>query len=209
MILTYEKGRGDKIHIRVDGEYKMTVDALFWYGLGIGNNSEISDEELAGLTHSVSARRAFNRAVDLISRREHSRREVVIKLNGKGFGSVSEETADLLVQKGYINDERFARMYADELRTRKLMGKKAIAAQLYIKGIDKDIISEVLEEIEEDPEDLIREIVDKKYARVLGDEKGYRRAINGLLRLGYRFDDIKRVLSEYRSYDENRGIPSE
>ena len=35
-------------------------------------------------------------------------------------------------------------------------------------------------------------------ARCLDDEKGLRRAVQGLQRLGYRYADIRRVLREYR-----------
>lgn len=196
MILIYEKGRGDKIHISVDGDYAFTVDSLFWYGLGIKNNSEIDDEKLAELKHSVSSRCAFNKAIDLLSRREHSRKEIVTKLDQRGFRDVSEETAELLVEKGYIDDERFAKMYASELKERKYMGKRRIAQELFLKGIDRDTVYGVLEAMPDSVDDEIRTVTERKYSRALGDEKGYRRAVNGLMRLGYSYDDIKRVLSE-------------
>ncbi len=56
-------------------------------------------------------------------------------------------------------------------------------------------------EEEDDPGERIRQIIMKKYLRGLGEEKGRRRAVNGLVRLGYRYEDIKReisaVLEEY------------
>ena len=48
---------------------------------------------------------------------------------------------------------------------------------------------------------MFLQIIMKKYLRGLGEEKGRRRAVNGLVRLGYRYEDIKReisaVLEEY------------
>ena len=67
MLLTYEKGRADKIHISIDGTYTMTVDATYWYGLGIKNKTEINEEELVQLKSRVNSRRAFNKAIEIIN----------------------------------------------------------------------------------------------------------------------------------------------
>ena len=63
------------------------------------------------------------------------------------------------------------------------------------KGIDKEIIAQVVEELEPNPVEKIKEIIEKKYLRCLQDENGYRRAVNGMQRLGYRSEDIKQALS--------------
>lgn len=197
MILTYDKGRKDKIHISVDGEYTMTVDAVFWYSLGIPNKSEIDEEELAELKRSVNSRRAYNKAIDLISRREHSRKELITKLSQKGYADVADETADKLEERGYLNDERFANMFADELKNRRGFGKRRISQELYMKGIDRDIIAEVLENLKEDPTEDIIGILARKYPRCLEDEKNTNRAFNGLVRLGYSGYDIRNAMREY------------
>lgn len=199
MILTYDKGRKDKIHISVDGEYVMTVDEMFWYSLGIPNKYEIDEEELAELKCSVNSRRAYNKAIDLISRREHSRKEIITKLSQRGYGDVADETADKLEERGYLDDERFAEMYAKELKLRRGFGKRRISQELYIKGIDRDIISEVLEGLEENPEEEILDIIERKYPRCLEDEKIKNRAFNALVRLGYNSYDIRCAM---RAYEE-------
>ncbi|MBQ6873670.1 MAG: regulatory protein RecX [Clostridia bacterium] len=195
MLLTYEKGRADKIHISIDGTYTMTVDATYWYGLGIKNKTEINEEELAQLKSRVNSRRAFNKAIELISRREHSRKEIVTKLTQRGFAEVAEDVADELERLDYLDDERFAGMYAKELKQRKSMGKRRIAQELYLKGISRDIIEIVTEEINESPVEEIIEIINRKYLRYLGDEKGRTRTVNALVRLGYGYSDIKNALN--------------
>ncbi|MGN0463269.1 MAG: regulatory protein RecX [Acutalibacteraceae bacterium] len=202
MLLTYEKGKKDKIHISVDGEYAMTVDCVFWYSLGIPNKSDINEEELAELKRSVNSRRAYNKAIELISWREHSRKELITKLKQRGYGDVAEETADKLEEKGYLNDERFANMLAEELKTVRSFGRKRIAQELYMKGVSRDIISQVLENTREDPENEIAQLIERKYARYMNDEKGRLRAFNGLIRLGYEAGDIKRAVREYDSRHE-------
>lgn len=202
MLLTYEKGRADKIHISVDGVYTMTVDATYWYGLGIKNKTEICEEELVQLKSRINSRCAFNKAIDLISRREHSRKELITKLKQRDYGDVAESVADELERLGYLNDERFARMYTNELKERKKYGKRRIVQELYMKGIDRDIIDAVTEETEEVPEVAIAELINKKYRNCLEDQKGRNRVINGLIRLGYNFSDIKKVISEIDNFND-------
>ena len=52
------------------------------------------------------------------------------------------------------------------------------------------------DELDIDVHEQIRAVIEKKY-RNLSDEKVTRRAVAALQRLGYRWDDIKSVLSEY------------
>lgn len=202
MLLTYEKGKKDKIHISIDGEYRLTVDAVFWYGLGIKNKSEIGEEEFEELAETIMSRRAFNKAIDLISRREHSRKELIEKLNQRGYQAVSDSVADKLQEKGYLNDERFAVMYAGELKNRKSMGKNRIKQELLRKGIERDIIENVIESIDENPIEEIIDILRRKYPKYNLDEKNKTRAINGLIRLGYSFSDIKKTLIEIDSEED-------
>ena len=102
-----EKGRLDKIHISIDGEYKMTVDEGYWRSLGIGDKAEIDSGTLESLSDMINRRRAFNKAVELISVREHSRKEIIEKLKQRGYEGVAEDTADSLEEK---EREEFSRL---------------------------------------------------------------------------------------------------
>lgn len=68
------------------------------------------------------------------------------------------------------------------------------------KGIDRELAEEIIEEIDFDPCDGIRAVIDRKYKNI-NDEKIRRRAVAALQRLGYGWDDIKTVLREYTEED--------
>ena len=93
MKITYKKGKGDKIHISVDGEYAFTVDEMYFYSLNIKENAEITAEELKEITIKAGERRAYNYAVSLLSRREHTVKEITEKLTRKGYGQFSENAS--------------------------------------------------------------------------------------------------------------------
>ena len=193
MKLTYKKGKQDKIHISVDGEYSFTVDEAYFLSMGIYNGKEVESDELEEIKQIVSVRRAYNYAVTLLSRRDHSERELMTKLSQKGYTDGAEEAIAKLRNGGYVSDERFARLYVRELQTLKKYGKKRIEQELYRKGIDRDIIREVLEETDFDENQLVS-LIERKYGRYLSDEKGVQKTINGLLRMGYSYGEIRDAL---------------
>lgn len=201
MKISYKQGRGNKIHIMIDGEYKMTVDSDFSLLASIHDGSEIGEEELAFFEEEVNVRRAFNKASELLSRRDHSEKELLTKLRQKGFGEGAQEAIEKLRDYGYVNDERFAVSYASELRRLKHFGKRRIEQELFKKGIDREIIFDVLESLEFDENELC-ELITKKYYRNLGTEKGVQKTINALVRAGYGYREIKDALSQIA---ENEG----
>ena len=195
MKLSYKKGKQDKIHISVDGEYSFTVDETYFLSMGIWNGKEVDEDELEEIKQTVSVRRAYNYAVNLLSRRDHSERELMTKLSQKGYSDGAEEAIRKLRDSGYVSDERFARLYVRELQTFKKYGKRRIEQELYRKGVDREIISQVIEETNFDESELVS-LIQRKYSRYLSDEKGVAKTINGLLRMGYSYGEIRSALKE-------------
>lgn len=193
MKINFKPGKGNKIHIYIDGEYRMTADCDFVFTCGFQDNSEITDEELADLSDAVSFRRAFLKACDLLSYRDHSSRELIVKLRQKGYADGAEQAVERLCEEGYVDDERFARSYAAELVRVKHFGKRRIVTELMKKGIDPALAREVADETESG-EDEILIALRRKYGRCLDTEKGVRRAINGLAAMGYGYTEIKQAL---------------
>ncbi len=197
MKITFKKGKQDKIHISVDGEYMLTVDEAYFASLGLWQGREVDDVELAEITEKVNIRRAYNCAVSLLSRRDHSEGELRQKLRQKGYADGSDEALARLKEQGYLDDCRFAKMYVSELIRLKGYGKARIKQELFRKGVSREITDIVLEEAEFD-ENKLEEIIRRKYMRYLDDEKGVRRTVNALLRLGYSFGEIRDALKNVK-----------
>ncbi len=195
MKLTYKKGKGDKIHISIDGEYALTVDEMYFASLYLTDGQEIDEEEYAALVERVNVRRAYNCAVSLLSRRDHSKKELFTKLKEKGYSKGAQAAIERLEAGGYVDDERFCRLYAAELVRLKGYGKRRVEQELYRKGIDRDTVYNVLEEISFDNDALI-DIIKRRYLDKMTDEKGRQRAFNALMRLGYSCGEIRDALRD-------------
>ena len=104
----------------------------------------------------------YNKALDLASRREHSRYELMQKLN-KRFPEtipIIEDVLDKLVTNKILDDERFAEMYLNS-RARKGFGPKKIEMELHSKKVDSFFISNAVEAYENWLENAQRELKKK------------------------------------------------
>lgn len=193
MKLTYKKGNGDKIHIHIDGEYRLTVDEMYFASLYLKDGQDISEDEYSVLEETVNIRRAYNCAVSLLSRRDHSKNELLRKLKEKGCSDGAEAALEKLEKSGYIDDERFCRLFTSELVRLKGYGKRRIEQELFLKGVDRDTIHTVLDEFTFD-RDALSDIIKRKYLSKMSDEKSVQKAINALMRLGYSYGEIRDAL---------------
>ena len=211
MKLTAKPGKGEKIHLSLDGEYIATVNADYWFTCGIKSGSEVTPEQLEELLTESARRKMMNKALDLLSMRDYSRRELSDKLVTKAWekkeqkdmdlGSLKQQASDIcdrLEELGLLNEDRFARSYVDELIRRKHLSKSGLKTALIQKGVQRDIIETVLEEVDVDPVEQIRELLATKFKnRDLSDEKQKTRTVNALLRLGYRYNEIHAAMGEW------------
>ncbi len=202
MKLSFKNGRNNKIHIFIDEEYSLTVDGEYWFTSEWCRMKEIDEDDFENLKEEITMRRAWLSALDLLSMRSHSQKELVLKLRRK----YSQETAEAVARKaaglGLIDDEAFAEMYTKELIERKKYGISRVKKELRLKGISSDIIESVLLSLDIDTKESIINLVERKYSRKLSDEKGKRQVIAALQRLGYSYSDIKSALREFDIAEE-------
>lgn len=192
-VLTLQPGKNNKVHLLLDGEYAMTADSDFVAFSGLHNNMILDDEALADLQGKVNARRAFNKASDLLALRDHSEKELLQKLRQKGFADGAEEAMEKLKSYGYLDDSRFALRFAQELQRVKHYGKKRIEQELYRKGVSRDVVSDTLAQLSFD-EDALTALIERKYLRQLDTEKGVQKTVAALQRMGYSFGEIRDAL---------------
>lgn len=107
-------------------------------------------------------------------------------------GDVSELSDSIiqrLLDKGYIDDYKFAEYYVENRFVKKGISKKRLKMELIKKGVAREIIDEVIDG--RDDEEEIRKMIAKKRAKY-DDEKlmGY------LMRQGFSYDLVRRILFE-------------
>jgi len=140
----------------------------------------------------------LNKAVQLLSRRDHSREELRKKLIRKHPSNRVEEVLDRLEELGYLDDERFARQRAGHLRTRRNWGNLRIEHDLLRLGVDAKIVQSIMGRLEKkspEAEGLKRAVSGRK--KISGAPEtavDLKKLFDYCLRLGYPPDLIRREL---------------
>ena len=180
----------------LDGEYAVDIDKEVLLLSGFREGMQINDEQFHDLIIASNERRAREKALYLLSHRDHTQKELIEKIRKTTDEQAAEKAAERMKELGLIDDEAFARRYAKELLFRKKFSRSRTEYELTKKGIDRDLIAELLEEFEPDPKEQILELVWQKYLHMIKDEKGKKRTVMALQRLGYRWEDIRSALKE-------------
>ena len=137
----------------------------------------------------------YNKALDLVSRREHSRHELRQKLN-KRFPEtmpIIEEALDKLVLNNILDDERFVEMYLNA-RARKGFGPKKIEMELYSKKVDSILIGSAIEAYESWTENAENELKKKFKGIKPTDYKSKMKQKQFLFNRGFSTQIIERIL---------------
>ncbi|MDO4892187.1 MAG: RecX family transcriptional regulator [Eubacteriales bacterium] len=182
--------------VYIDGEYALSLDTqtLLEHRIDIGR--EFDDEELHDLIESSNERRAKEKALWLISYRSHSKKELRDKISRTCDRQSAEKAVERMEELGLVNDRDYAERCAQTLIFTKHMSKRGAAMELRRKGIESEIIDEVLDDIEVDEREQIQAVIERKYPKI-DDEKIRRRAVAALQRLGYGWENIKAVIESF------------
>ena len=137
----------------------------------------------------------YNKALDLISRREHSRYELMQKLNKRypETRPLIEEVLDKLIVNNILDDERFAEMYINS-RARKGFGPKKIEMELSSKHVESFIISSSLEAYDNWIENAKKELLKKFKGIVPTDYQSKIKQKQFLFNRGFSTQIIDKVL---------------
>jgi regulatory protein len=135
------------------------------------------------------------RALALLTRREHSRKELARKLMHRGVDAgEAQATIDRLAKDGWQNDARFAESL---VRSRALAGygPAFIRAELGTHGFGNDAVVSALDGFDGDWVDSARDLLRRRHpAARTGDREAQRKAADYLLRRGFGMEQVRHAL---------------
>lgn len=154
----------------------------------------MDDDDLAR-PRSRRARREptpVQRALGLLVRREHSRKELTRKLSARGVDPDAARAAvDKLADEGWQNDVRFAESLVRQ-RALSGYGPVHIRAELGTHGLDSDLIATAVAGWDGDWAENARELVCRRYGEAGPDGLDQRRKAAAMLaRRGFPADCIR------------------
>ncbi|MFN4160630.1 recombination regulator RecX [Stenotrophomonas sp.] len=140
----------------------------------------------------VSEQTPVQRALALLVRREHSRKELTRKLQARGIENDAAVAAvDKLSEAGWQDDTRFAENLV-RIRANTGYGPIHIRAELGTHGLDSDQIAAAMDTFEGDWNENARDLVCRRFGEAGPQELAQRRKAADLLaRRGFPGDSIR------------------
>lgn len=208
----------NRVNVNVDGKYRFSLDIFQVGELGIRIGKDYSETELQDLETESQFGKLYGWALEYIMMRPHSGKEVrdylyrktltrkklvqpYLKNDAQAVPKVKEvpgvphEVADRvyqrLIDKNYVDDEKFARWWVENRNVRKGSSLRKISVELRAKGVSGDVIEQILSETDRSDQDELAKIIAKKRNRYPDDQK----FMQYLARQGFGYDDIKSALA--------------
>lgn len=145
---------------------------------------------------------ALSRMEKYCAYQERYHKEAEQKL--RSFGLKENEILEILtilVNKGFLNEQRFATAFAGGKYRVLKWGRKKIIYQLRIKGINEKIIAEALKEIpDDDYTNTLLKLISKKDKTLkgLGESERSQRLVRFLSSKGYEPEMIFEAIKRYQ-----------
>ena len=199
----------NRANIFVNGKYRFSLDIFQLTQLNIKISAKFSKAEIENLEQQSEFGKLYALALNYCLMRPHSEKEIRDYLwkktlnrklknrktgefyEKKGVSKLSvDQVLDRLIEKKYINDEKFARFWVENRNQRKGSSIKKLKSELFSKGVSAEIIELILSKSIRNDGEEIQKIITKK-AKKYTDEK---KLIAYLVRQGFSFDEIKRAI---------------
>lgn len=202
--ITAQQKDKNRVNVMVDGAYRFSLDIFQVADLGIRVGKDYSEEELVELETESQFGKTYARALEYSLMRPHSAKEVRDYLYRKTRDRrtktgemkpgvplvITTRVFDRLVEKGYVDDEKFARYWVENRSLTKGASARKLTAELRAKGVEQTIIERLLAESERSDESELEKVIAKKQRRYPDQQK----FIQYLARQGFSYDDITQAL---------------
>jgi len=137
-------------------------------------------------------------ALKLLGYRERSRQEIQVRMERKGFQrEVIEKVLRYLESQKYLDDRRFAELWTQG-RLKKRYGKGRVILELREKGVNQEIIDEVVKKAYSSVDEIgmALDLVKRKGYNLewIEDQRVARRVSEFLRRRGFSFSVIGEVM---------------
>lgn len=187
--------------------YRVVLDEDFAFALYKGElrrfhmkqGEELTEDAYQSILHEILPKRAKMRCMNLLQTKDYTRKQLEDKLKQGNYPmAVIEEAIAYVESYGYINDENYARNFIECNVEKK--SRMRIENDLLRKGIPKDLIHKVFDELKEDgvgidENAMICRLLSKKnYHAQTATNEEKRKMYGFLYRKGFHADAISKAM---------------
>lgn len=192
--------RPGRVSLFLDGEFFCGIPQSLLSKLDLFQGKVVDEKEISLLVETKLIEEAKQRIIRLLNRRMYSEKEVIAKLEAKGYEEpIIAAVVRELKATSLIDDDAFARAFVSDRLRLKPQGSFRIAYELRKRGVSETLIESIFSEEKVVQGDLQRALdMGKRRLQSLagtGERKTKeRRLYHFLLRRGFSFEVIREVI---------------
>ena len=204
----------NRVNIFLDGRFAFSLDVTQVIEFELKVRTKVTPEKLEELRRASEFGKLYQRTLEWAMSRPHSVRETQDYLKRrqlkrkqlnrqrekdqlKPLPEIDSEVAALVVQrlveKKYLNDQKFAEYYVENRYQRKGISQKRLRMEMRNKGVDSGVIEAALEKVPRNEDEEIAKVIAKK-RRKYDDFK----LVNYLVRQGFSFQKAKDAVENWK-----------
>lgn len=207
IVSSLQKKRND-VEIFFEDGSKISLDYHVVLDCGIRKNDLLTEDKIKYLINRSELNKIKNQAFRFLSLRNHSSHELKLKLIKKNYPKeLIDDAIEQLKVKNFINDREFARQYIDEKINKKKSGFFKIKSELNKKGIERELIEELLSSLNSQISlDIASNLAKKKYDQLIQKKIDHRKLkkkiFSFLASKGFESDIILSVFNKLKFHPE-------
>ncbi|OGL36661.1 hypothetical protein A3E49_01290 [Candidatus Saccharibacteria bacterium RIFCSPHIGHO2_12_FULL_49_19] len=162
----------ERVSVFVDGKYEFSLSLDELLQQKLKNGDELTKADVKRLKKVSTDGKLKLRAMEWLLNRPHSTREFRDYLyRKKAEPELIESFIKDFSKRGYLDDRKFGLWFID-LQTRRSKSNRAIRSKLFIKGLDRELVDELMADQNDDELKRLKKLVAKKRqsARYKNDE---------------------------------------
>ena len=194
--IEYQKNK-TRVNIYVDGEFFCGLNSEVLFSNQIKVGSEVDEQRLKGLIFESEVKKGVSYVFGLLAKKPYAEREIRTKLYQKGYlNEATQKIIETIKEYKLIDDSDYAKTYVDSNKTK---SKREIEFNLSQKGIDKHIIQNAVNDIENDDEMAKIDIITAKYMKNKPKtSENLQKLFRYLQGKGFEFELIKNKISKLK-----------
>ncbi len=201
-----QKRHPDRVSVFLDGKFAFGLQADIAFTMGLRKGTELDRKTLDLLQHEEEFVLARRSALRLLGYKLRTEKELRGRLREKEFppGTIDRVIGEL-GRSGLLDDEKYARAFINDMRRRKPSGRTLLRLELRRRGVSPSRADQQLrQELGADREEADAFAAARKYLRrsarsrrPVEEEKRRQRLARFLLRRGFGWPTISRILKKY------------
>lgn len=188
-----------RVNIYIDNKFAFGLNDEIRFKYSLRIDDDIDQNYIDNVLKAEEQVKVTSHALNLLSFRQRSEKEIYIALNRKGYEeSYIIYAIEYLKERKYLDDTAFATSFILDKQNLNKFGSKRIKYELYNKGISKEIVEETLNIDPQEEYEAALELATKKLNSCKGDDRNsiYRKVGGLLQRKGYSYDIVSKILNE-------------